>query len=790
MRWLHITHKNILHKRDKRQVHIEAQGVVQGVGFRPFVYSIARELGLDGHVENTGAGVEIVVRGGEQAVARFIEALRNKPPPLARIGSISVRESEAPLAPGFSIRPSRDHQPAATLISPDIATCDDCLADIFSRRNRRYFYPFTNCTNCGPRMTIIARLPYDRANTSMRAFTMCPACRREYDNPDDRRFHAQPNACPHCGPSLAWRDHNGSLLCDDSTRALQECARALAAGKIVAIRGLGGFHLAVDAASEQAVTRLRRRKRRPAKPLAVMVADLDTPPVAGRINRPERELLTSRERPIVLCRLQDSGLCRALAPGLAETGIMLPATPLHHLLFSLPDCPKALVMTSGNPSGEPICTDNDEACARLAGIADFFLTHNREILTRVDDAVARVTAGRVQMIRRARGYAPLPVPLAAHLPPLLACGAELKNTFCLTRGDQAFISQHIGDLKGPDTLAFFEQSIRYFRDILEISPQAVVRDLHPDYLSSRHAEACGLPCTAIQHHHAHAGAVMAEHHLDQGLAVIFDGAGLGPDRTIWGGEFLLVRGPEWTRAAHLSPFPLPGGDAATRETWRIAIALLRAAGTDIAEPGSLPATLQTVPDPARIRDMEQVLASGINSPRCSSMGRLFDGIASLLGLRHLVEYEGQAAMELEDLAHRPCRAVGEHGPDDSRYRATLSKGPLPCLDMRPLVRWICDDLQRGVPVRILARCFHLWLVRSTVAMIDHLTGADRSVNILLGGGCFQNRILSEMLRRELEELGYRVYSGGMIPVNDGGISLGQAWLAGLAMLDGRTRGER
>ncbi len=742
---------------------------MQGVGFRPFVYTLARRLGLSGSVVNTGRGVEIRLCAPGGLVDRFLELLRSEAPALARIGAIEVSGVDMEPGAGFVIGASRGRQGATTLVPPDVATCDDCLADIRTPGNRRYHYPFTNCTNCGPRLTIIGRLPYDRVHTSMAGFTMCSECSREYHDPGDRRFHAQPNGCPACGPRLAWHDRRGALISRDNEYCLRSCARALADGHIVALKGLGGFQLAVDAASAAAVGLLRQRKQRPAKPLALMVPDLERAAAIAEIDQQEQELLSSPERPIVLLRCRSSVLPGLLAPGMGELGIMLPCTPLHHLLFAARECPPVLVMTSGNVSGEPICTGNQEAFSRLAAIADFFLVHDREILTRVDDSVVRVVRGRLQMIRRARGYVPVPLALGeTENMHLLACGAEQKNTFCLARDGLVFPGPHIGDLKGPANLAFFEESVRFLEQVLEIRPQRVACDLHPDYLSSRHGAALGLPLVRVQHHHAHGAAIMAEHGLARGLAVLYDGAGLGPDRSVWGGELLFLQGRQWRRLGCLARFRLPGGDMAARQPWRTALALL--AATDS---GYLPPPLRRL-SPSVRQGIATMLGRGINSPPCSSVGRLFDGVAALLGVRQEVSFEGQAAMELEHLA---WQGVGGGSlQEQERYPVQIrARDGLPVFDFRPLVRGLLDDIRQGVEPAVMAAAFHAWLVASTVALIEGVRADSR--DILLGGGCFQNRLLLIGLAARLEQGGWAVHTGEQVPVNDGGIALGQVLVA-------------
>ncbi len=758
-------------------LHLNVTGIVQGVGFRPFVYKLARKLSLTGSVANTGDGVKIHISGSATAIDTFLDQLKADHPPLARIFEIQfITGQETKFPDDFTIVVSNDCGIKTTLISPDIATCEDCINDIFSPENHRFHYPFANCTNCGPRLTIIRGIPYDRPKTSMAVFPMCTSCMKEYHDPSDRRFHAQPNACSVCGPALSWHDNQGAEISDINEDCLKGCARALQKGAIVAIKGLGGFHLAVDAASNNAVQRLRENKHRYTKPLAVMVADLTTAERICQLNDKERELLLSKERPIVLVLKKPSSLSDKLSPHIREIGIMLAYTPLHHLLFDVDECPEVLVMTSGNLSGEPICTDNNEALHKLANIADYFLLHNRDIVIRVDDSVVRVVRGRLQMIRRSRGYAPIPLTVSGLKNSILACGAEQKNTFCLSRNEQLFLSQHIGDLKEPGNIDFFEKSLDYMKFILDVSPEQVACDLHPDYLSSRYAAGASLPCHKVQHHHAHAAAIMAEHDLTEGLAVIFDGAGLGDDTTVWGGEIFHVDGTHYERVGHLAPLMLPGGDRATHEIWRMGLAFLAAGGVDISKLSALPSTLQDIPAESLL-GLAMMMEKKINTPLTSSMGRLFDAVSSLLGVRQEVDFEGQAAMELETLAWTAYESKESMSTGD-RYTGTIvweSRQWL--LDLRPLLLWLLADLKSGTPVADIALFFHLWLVRSTDKALLQLFGKRHPTqNIILGGGCFQNRMLLEFLAERLEKNGFNVYTGEQVPVNDGGVSLGQAYI--------------
>ena len=750
------------------------RGIVQGVGFRPFVYRLALRLGVQGTVANNGEGVDIHLAGPAAAVDQFVSRLSAEAPPVARIVEVRIEPAEPPDTTDFRILASDRSRPPSTQIAPDIATCADCLAEIRDPNNRRFRYPFANCTNCGPRFTIVEQIPYDRPNTSMRVFPLCDHCRREYHDPLNRRFHAQPNACPVCGPQLGWHDAAGRPLAGDP---LTEAAAALASGAVVAIKGLGGFHLAVDAGSAAAVERLRVRKHRPGKPLAVMVADLAAAERLCRVAPVEAELLTSTEHPIVLLdRLPAADLAPEVAPGLGILGVMLAYTPLHHLLLAEPQAPAVLVMTSGNSSDEPICTGNDEALTRLRGLADFFLLHNREIVTRVDDSVARVMAGRPRLLRRARGYSPVPILLRRPTQDILACGAEMKNSFCLVRRGEAYLSQHIGELTGPECLDFYRESITHLQGVLEVAPPQVACDLHPDYLSSRHARALGLPCSGIQHHHAHVGAVLAEQGLDGPvLGLVLDGTGYGGDGTVWGGEVLRADRGGSARLGRLALLPLAGGDRAAREPWRMALALLhRSLGRAALEPANQPESLRAI-DPQRQALLIEMIERGLNCPPTSSCGRLFDAVSALLGLCTESRYEGEAAMLLE---HQATLAPAA-GDDPGRYPVRLgAANGLVVLDSAPLGPLVLADLQAGAPVPLLARRFHQWLVDGCMALLNELRERTALTEVVLSGGCLQNRLLFETLVQALAGHGFTVHTRELVPVNDGGISLGQAYLGG------------
>jgi hydrogenase maturation protein HypF len=765
-------------------VEILVRGIVQGVGFRPFIYNLASRFEISGTVANTSDGVVIRAMARSDRLASFLDTLENHPPPLARIVSIEKKPLTTPVTSGtFTILKSTTGTIANTAIPPDISICDDCRRELLDPDNRRFRYPFTNCTNCGPRFTIVETIPYDRPKTSMKVFPMCKDCENEYHDPANRRFHAQPNACSICGPQLSWHGREGRILhCEDP---LHEAAIALGNGHILAIRGLGGFHLAVNAESFEAVGKLRNRKGRPDKPLAVMLPDIDAVRRLFFIEAAEETLLSSPEHPIVLLRPRpESSLASNLAPGIDEFGIMLPYTPLHFLLFHETSCPRALVMTSGNASGAPICTSNHDAVNRLSSIADFFLLHNREIVTRVDDSVCRVVSGATRLLRRARGYVPAPLSIPWHLPQILGCGGGLKNTFCLGRGQSVYLSQHIGDLFNLESLTFFTESIDHLQRVFEIFPEVVACDLHPDYLSTRHAEALSLPLFRIQHHHAHAVAVMAEHGLSSPvLAVVMDGTGYGPDGTIWGGEILLADLTSYTRLGHLSPLDLPGGDKASVEPWRMAVsALYRIYGVDGITSGNLPFALSHIPT-ERLDALCSMLQRSFNTPLTSSCGRLFDAIASILGVRQYMSYEGQAAMELEALARSSASStwINELSEFCSGCRDPLhlTEGEKLEISSIEFVKVVLSALRNGDTPGRIALAFHFHLIRSITELTHYLAEKYGIRQIVLAGGCMQNSLLLEGLSHVFRFAGLKVYTGEKVPINDGAISLGQAIIGGL-----------
>jgi hydrogenase maturation protein HypF len=739
----------VLHAR-----RIEVRGVVQGVGFRPFVWRLAERHGIRGWVRNGGGAVEILAEGGPDALEAFCAAIEAEAPPLALVEDVRWTETDPVGLPTFEVDRSEELVGGDRLVPPDSATCEACLRELFDPADRRYRYPFINCTDCGPRFTIIEGLPYDRERTSMRTFPMCADCAREYGDPSDRRFHAEPVACPACGPQLALLDRGGRHRHVDP---IVEAARLLSVGKVVALRGLGGFHLACDATNERAVAELRRRKDRPDKPFAVMVADLETARERFDLSEDEEAVLSSSRAPIVLVR--DRGtLARSVAPGHRRQGAMLPTTPLHHLL--LREVGRPLVMTSGNRTDEPICTGNDEALERLSGIADAFLVHDREIVTRYDDSVVRVWRGGPVVLRRARSFAPSSIELVDDVAPVLGTGAELHGAFCLATGRRAYLSQHIGDLDTEEAMVAYRAALERSSSLFEIEPEVVAHDLHPDFATTRFAEETGLQRVAVQHHHAHVASVMAEHRLEgRVIGVAFDGFGLGADGTAWGGEFLVADAADFERAAHLRPVPLPGGDAAVRNPWRMAIAHAQDAG--VLE-RALPLLGR---GESEVEVVLKQMASGLASPATSSMGRLFDAVAALAGVCDIATYEGHPAIWLEQAAE--CGATREYP-----FEVAMEPGGL-VLDARPLVASIVTDLARGRPAGEVAGRFHRTIAAATLEVCRALRGVTGLERVCLSGGVFQSDLLTSDLVARLETVGFQVFLPRQAPVGDGGIALGQ-----------------
>jgi hydrogenase maturation protein HypF len=748
---------------------IDITGIVQGVGFRPFVYRLANECSLVGSVANTVAGVSIEVQGPSAAVEAFLTRLPLEIPPLAKVTSLVHRQAETQQDTSFRILSSlRSDQVPKALISPDVAVCDDCLREMNNPRDRRFRYPFINCTNCGPRFTIIRDIPYDRARTSMASFKMCAACQAEYDNPANRRFHAQPNACWDCGPQVKLLSASGELI--DVAEPVREAARLLELGNVVAIKGLGGFHLACDAKSEVAVDRLRGRKRRIEKPFAVMVRKIEDAERLCLVDAVARKRLLSMERPIVLLpRRREGNVATGVTPRNRFLGIFLPYTPLHHLLFSSGKF-EALVMTSANLSEEPIAIANAEARERLKGISDALLVHNRDILRRCDDSVVRVALGQPQNLRRSRGFVPVPVAIEQESQPILAVGGELKNTICVVRGAEAFLSQHVGDLENLESYGFFQEAVEHLQRILEVQPNVIAYDLHPDYFSTKWSlEKHDAKLIGVQHHHAHIAACMAENHLDgKVIGIALDGTGYGSDGAIWGGEILLADYVGFERAAHLKYFPLPGGAAAIHEPWRIALGLLhRNFGKEL--PSGELALFPEI-EPRKQNVVLQMIEHEMNSPRTSSCGRLFDAVAALIGIRSTVNYEAQAAIELEMAAH--------DSTDDGIYPFDVSQqGSTWEIGTRALFEMILQDMCAQVQQSDISRRFHNGLAAVFAEVAEHVRSSSGLNRVCLSGGCFQNVLLFESLHGLLRQRGFEVYFHTEVPAGDGGLSLGQALVA-------------
>ncbi len=760
----------------RRRIAARVQGTVQGVGFRPFAFRLAHELGLGGFVLNDERGVELEVEGDPGQVAEFMRRLSSDAPALATIETVARSERPPIGERAFRIVSSQHRGAPDAFVSPDAATCPECLAELLDPADRRHRYPFINCTNCGPRFTIIRSVPYDRPATTMSGFAMCPACRREYEDPGDRRFHAQPNACPHCGPR-AWLsdEHGRALASEGAADAVAAAAALLRQGAILAVKGIGGYHLACRAADEHAVASLRARKHREDKPFAVMAGDLRSAQALVALSAIEQRLLRGRERPIVIARrAAGAAVAAAVAPRSADLGVMLPYSPLHHLLLA--DVGEPLVLSSGNVSDEPIAFRDEDALQRLGPIVDGFLLHDRPIHVRTDDSVLRSLHSSPRaaplMIRRSRGYVPQSLALTPSAPrPLLACGAELKATFCLARGARAWVGGHVGDLKNFETLRSFGEGIAHFERLFAVRPELVAHDLHPDYLSTRYAlERDGVELLAVQHHHAHLAACLAEHGFrGRVVGAIYDGSGHGLDGSVWGGELLVGDIARCERSGHLLPVPLPGGDAAVREPWRMACVWLQSAFEQ-----AHPAPTSRLRADVATGDWQAVArlaASGLHSPMTTSAGRLFDAVAALTGIRARVNYEGQAAAELEGLSSR-----SERGAYTTAICESGQQGPV-VIDPRGALRELVGELERGVETALVSARFHNALAAGTARACALLAERSGVETVVLSGGVFQNRLLLERTCEQLQRAGLQVLVPERLPPNDGGVCFGQAAVA-------------
>ncbi|MCX7983069.1 MAG: carbamoyltransferase HypF [Syntrophales bacterium] len=757
-----------MHDRKKRK-RFFFSGIVQGVGFRPYLYRIAQRYELGGFVRNTPEGVLLEVEGPDGKLAEFFQTIMEELPPAAEVTHVEVSEEMIKGESSFHILESDQEGKKEVIIPPDIAVCEDCLKELNDPRDRRYLYPFINCTNCGPRLTIIRDVPYDRPNTSMSCFAFCAACRAEYVNPSNRRFHAEPNACPVCGPRLWLTASDGKRLTEYDADPIREAANKLKQGMCVAIKGLGGFHLAVDATSEEAVIRLRQRKCREEKPFALMVQNLEAASELVEIGQEEKRILLSPRRPIVLCKKKEGArIASAVAPGMRDLGIMLPYTPVHHLLLAYVGLP--LVMTSGNMVDEPICIGNREAILRLKNIADYFLLHNRDILVRCDDSVEMAAGNNGMIIRRSRGWAPRPIMLNQSFPDVLALGGHLKSSLCVLTETKAYLSPHIGDLETPEARDFFLESIKIMERISGCNPDIIACDLHPAYWTSQLAEKLSRShMLRVQHHHAHVVSAMAENGLTGCvLGIALDGTGYGDDGTVWGGEFLLADFTGYERVGHIAPYPLPGAEAAVKEPWRSAIGILfESFGEDWEH---VVRKLSLVDTSLQLDIVGNMMRTGFNTPRTSSLGRLFDAVSAIVGVRRKVSFEGQAAMELQALVR---------GDSSKCYPFSVTEqGEKQILDLRPLIRALVDDVIKKIEPSVIISAFHFTIIEAVAAMTKALINKTRTRDVVLSGGCFQNKVLFEGLEARLRKNGVNVYTNREVPVNDGGLSLGQAVVAG------------
>ncbi len=750
-------------------LEIIIKGLVQGVGFRPFIFRVAKKYGLTGFVSNREFGVFIKISGDREKIESFLKEIKKASPPLSNITSIETKETTLQIFKDFIINESKKAHYVSTLVSPDISTCDECYQEIIDKKQRRFGYAFTNCTNCGPRYTIIERLPYDRKNTSMKSFKMCTLCEQEFEDPSDRRFHAQPIACPACGPEIYLFNGKEKL----NKNVFKEAALALKKGQILAIKGLGGFHLACSAYDSTVIGVLRSRKIRPYKPLAIMVRDLKVARRICLLSSEGEKTLTSMRAPIVVCpKNKTCNISHLVSPNITDVGLMLPYTPIHHLLFREKDCPDALVMTSGNSKDEPLCFKNSQALYKLGAFADLFVLHNRPIVTGIDDSVLRQTNVGTIFFRRARGFVPEPIDLSFDAKQVLAVGAELKNTFCLTKDSRAIVSQHIGDLANESVFSFFKKNIRHLCKLFDIEPELVGADLHPDYLSSRFAADLGLPVIRVQHHFAHAASVMAEHNLESPvIGIILDGTGLGTDGTIWGGEVLIAGHAKFKRVVRLKTFPMPGGESCIREPWRVnlSVSVLSGISDDIIK--------ETIPieQKKKFDFVLEMIKRGVNSPLSSSCGRLFDAVSSIVGICHKNSHEAQAAMELE--ASCASHLNGQNIIDTGYFNEFSSerffkkaKGVDFEIDWSHIINTIYQLKNKGDK----AVFFHAFLIWAFSQAALLLSKKYKIKVVVLSGGCFQNRVLLEGFYNYLRKIGLKPYINLKVPPNDGGLSLGQA----------------
>ena len=762
-----------------KAIRLEINGIVQGVGFRPFLFQLAARHNLFGEVSNTSQGVVVIVQGEKDKIKTFSDSIQKHKPLLSSISDIQSKEISKPEYTSFTIQKSKSSKDRSTLISPDVSICKDCLNELNNPDDRRYEYPFINCTNCGPRFTIIEDIPYDRPKTSMKHFPMCENCQKEYYNPLDRRFHAQPNACAVCGPHVTLIDSLSENSCTENENSIDKAAKLLTNGKILAVKGLGGFHLAVDASNSDAVSNLRKRKVRPDKPFALMAQSVAAVEKFVHVDETEKKLLESFNRPIVLLtkrkNIQNLNLAFNIAPNNSYLGIMLPYTPLHYIL--LKKGPDILVMTSGNRSDEPLSIDNEDAIDAFGHIADYFLIHNRDIYFRADDSIVQVKKNKARFLRRSRGYAPLPIVLDRFFPKVLATGGGLKSTVCLTKNNQAFLSQHIGDLNNFKTFTYYKNSIEHIKKIMDIEPEIIAHDMHPGYISTDYAKEYvldqkGIKTYAVQHHHAHAVSCMAVNKIDhEVIALTLDGTGFGVDGKIWGGEILTCDYTSFKRQAHLEYIAMPGSEAAVLEPWRMAVAYLdKAFGNKMFD---LDIALIRDHKKDKLEFLQQMVQKGLNSPLTSSAGRLFDGVASILGIRDKISFESQAAMELESVSKRElnCKAYPFSFKEDCENKIFEIK-------LAPLIKEIIHDISKREHLSDISARFHRTFVDMFVKGVLKIRQRTGLNDVVLSGGVFNNSLVFDNIFKDLENNDLKVYTHTKVPAGDGGISLGQAVIAG------------